>query len=67
METSKNNKSLFSPEYLEFVKKTGVKDLTNNQAAFAEWALKEENAKMISAIGGMEKMFVTVRKYLKDK
>lgn len=61
----------FSPVYLQWVKWRNInhpnaQPITNSQHRFVEWALREENAKMIASIGDMYTMFSQVRQYLKD-
>lgn len=51
--------------YSEWVNQAKLQPLTNTQSKFAEWLLLEENAKIISQIGGLDEVFVSVRKYLK--
>lgn len=61
----------YSARYLQWVKWRSTrypdaKPLTNSQHRFVEWALLEENAKMISMIGDMTTMFTHTREYLKN-
>lgn len=51
--------------YLEWVKDANLPPLTRTQKEFAEWLLKEENAKVISQIGGLDEIFISVRNFLK--
>jgi hypothetical protein len=55
---------IFSQEYLEWVQQADLPPLTNTQHKFAEWLLKEENAKIISQISSLDKIFISVRNYL---
>ena len=57
---------LISDEYLEWVKQTNLPPLTNTQHIFAEWLLEEDNAKMISKIGNLNDIFISVREHLKN-
>jgi len=66
-----NNNNLLSPvtfskKYLKWVKQAHLPPLTNTQHKFAEWLLKEENAKVISQIGGLDEIFISVRRFLKN-
>lgn len=58
---------MFSKEYKKWVQANGISGLTNTQHEFAEWLLKPENAKMISRIGDLDSVFLSIRKYLKSK
>ena len=58
---------IFSEQYLKWVKETNQSSLTNGQHEFAEWLLKSENYKMVSRIGGMTEIFISVRKFLKNQ
>ena len=55
----------FTSEYLEWVAQANLPSLTNTQHYFAEWLLMEDNAKIIRQIGDLDKIFISVRKYLK--
>jgi predicted TPR repeat methyltransferase len=57
---------MISQEYLEWVKQADLPLLTNTQHQFAEWLLEEENAKMLMKIGDLDKIFISVRKHLKN-
>jgi hypothetical protein len=53
-----------SNDYLEFVKKRRVKNLTRNQWLFVEFLL--ENKRKVARIGSYEHLFRQVRSYLKS-
>lgn len=55
---------MFSKEYLDWVKESNLKNLTNTQHKFAEFLLK--NHTEIGKIGNLEDIFTSVRKYVKD-
>ena len=55
---------MYSKEYLQWVKDTKQKNLTNNQHKFAEFLL--ENHKMISMIGSYTKIFISIRDWVKN-
>lgn len=58
--------SLFSNEYKEWVKQSNLPPLTNSQCQFASWLLDESNRKIIGQIGDLDKVFSSVRKFLKN-
>jgi len=51
-------------EYLKWIKGSGLSDLTNSQARFAEWLLEEENSKMLSQIGNYGEIFDSIYNHL---
>lgn len=55
----------YSENYENWVRQANLKPLTNTQHEFAEWLLIEENAKMISQIGDLNPIFISIRKWLK--
>lgn len=57
---------MISDEYLEWVKQADLPLLTNTQHQFVEWLLEEKNAKMLMKIGDLNKIFISVRKHLKN-
>jgi len=57
---------VFSQDYLEWVKQANLPPLTNTQHKFAEWLLQEDNRKVISQIGGLDEIFISVRKWGKN-
>jgi len=63
--TTKTNNAIFSKDYLEWVKQSNLPPLTNTQQQFAEWLLREDNAKVISQIGDLDTIFSSVRKFVK--
>jgi hypothetical protein len=58
--------AVFSQDYLEWVKQANLPPLTNTQHKFAEWLLQEDNRKVISQIGGLDEIFISVRKWVKN-
>lgn len=58
------DKPLFSPAYLEWVKQSKLKNLTNQQHAFAEFCLDEKNAEII-AKQPSSKVFNDIRTFLR--
>ena len=66
MENNVSVPGLFSQDYLKWVKQANLNPLTNTQYKFAEWLLLEENAKVISQIGDLDIIFISVRRYLKN-
>jgi hypothetical protein len=58
--------AVFSQDYLEWVKQANLHPLTNTQHKFAEWLLQEDNRKVISQIGGLDEIFISVRKWVKN-
>jgi hypothetical protein len=58
--------SLFSDEYKDWVKQSDLPPLTNSQYQFASWLLDESNRKIIGQIGDLDKVFSSVRKFLKN-
>lgn len=56
---------IYSKEYIKWVQQSKMKPLTNTQHKFAEWLLSEDNAKVISQIGDLNDIFISVRKFLK--
>jgi len=58
--------AVFSQDYLEWVKQANLHSLTNTQHKFAEWLLQEDNRKVISQIGGLDEIFISVRKWVKN-
>lgn len=59
--------AVFSEAYLEWVKQANFSPLTNTQHRFAEWLLQEDNAKVISQIGDLDKIFISVRRFVKNR
>lgn len=64
----------YSEEYIKWVQQAKLPPLTNTQHRFAEWLLEEErtgvktdNRKTISQIGDLEKIFISVRRYIKQQ
>jgi len=57
--------SVFSNDYLKWVKQANLPPLTNTQHKFAEWLFSCDISKRISQIGDMESIFISVRKWLK--
>lgn len=57
-------KGICSAEYLDFVKKKGVKNLTRNQWQFTEFLLR--NRRELIKMGDFASLFYKVRKYLKE-
>jgi hypothetical protein len=57
---------IYSEQYLEWAKQCNLPPLTNTQHAFAEWLLKQENAKQIAVIGDLDSIFISIRKFLKS-
>ena len=58
--------AVFSQDYLEWVKQANLPPLTNTQHKFAEWLLQEDNRKVISQIGGLDEIFISVREWVKN-
>lgn len=56
--------SMFSKEYLEWVKGCNLPPLTNSQCMFAEFLL--QNWDVVGRIGGYEDVFVSVRRFIQD-
>jgi hypothetical protein len=56
----------YSEEYLKWVQQAKLPPLTNTERRFAEWLLKEENAKVIGQVGGLNDIFLSVRNYIKS-
>ena len=56
---------MYTEEYLKWVKETQQKDLTGNQAMFAQWLL--DNKSIVNTMGNMEDVFLSIRNYLKNK
>lgn len=59
--------AVFSQDYLDWVKQVNLPPLTNTQHKFAEWLLLEENAKVISQIGDLDTIFLSVRRFVKNR
>lgn len=59
--------SVFSEEYLKWVKQANLPPLTNTQHEFAEWLLIKDNAKVIAQIGDLDTIFCSVRKHIKNQ
>ena len=57
----------FSNDYKEWVKQSELILLTNTQHKFAEWLLSDNNRDMMSQVGSLSKVFISVRKYLRNK
>jgi len=57
---------MFSEEYLNWVKKENIKDLTRNQSKMAEFLLSEEGVKHLKMIGSFDNVFSSVRKYVRE-
>lgn len=57
---------IFSEDYLNWVRQSGITNLTNNQHRFAEFLLREENRKIIASVGSYSEIFESVRKWCKD-
>jgi hypothetical protein len=55
----------FDEDYLNWVHQSGLPPLTRTQWKFAQWLLEEENVKIISQIGGLDDIFISVRQYVK--
>lgn len=64
---SKIESGQYSKEYLEWVNQANLPPLTNTQHRFAEWLLQKENAKVIGLMGGLNAIFISVRKFIKSK
>lgn len=60
-------KPMFSEAYLKWVKQANLPPLTNTQHRFAEWLLQEDNAKVISQIGDLDTIFLSVRRFVKNR
>ena len=56
---------MISEKYKNWVKQSNLPPLTNTQHRFAEWLLQKENEIIISQIGDLDKIFLSVRKWLK--
>ena len=54
---------MISKEYLEWVKQSGLDPLTNTEHKFAEFLLA--NQKELKKVGDLDKIYNSVRKYLK--
>ncbi len=54
-------------EYLKWVKQANLPPLTNTEARFAEWLLLKENSDKFGIIGDLDKIFTSVRRYVKNK
>lgn len=54
-------------EYLKWVKQANLPPLTNTEARFAEWLLLKENSDKFGIIGDLDKIFTSVRRYIKNK
>ncbi len=54
-----------SKDYLDWVHQANLQPLTNTQAKFAEWLLLNKNVKIISQIGDLDKIFTSVRNWVK--
>jgi len=52
-------------DYIEWVKQANLPPLTNTQYKFAQWLLQEENRKVISQIGNLDDIFISVRSWVK--
>jgi len=50
--------------YSNWVKESGIKDLTGNQSKFVKMIIS--NRKIICEIGSFNKVFVSIYKYLKN-
>lgn len=59
-------RDIMTSDYLDWVRQAKLPPLTGTQAEFAEWLLKEDNAKVISQIGDLGVVFESVRWYLKQ-
>lgn len=59
--------AVFSEAYLEWVKQANLPPLTNTQHRFAEWLLQEDNTKVISQIGDLDTIFLSVRRFVKNR
>lgn len=53
-------------KYYKWVKDTKQSGLTNTQSKFAEWLLVNERAKIITQIGDLTSIFISIRRWLKD-
>ena len=58
---------MFSKEYLDWVKKEEIKNLTRNQSRISEWLLKPENPDFLIMIGSFDSIFSSVRHYAREK
>jgi hypothetical protein len=58
--------SIFSEDYLKWVKQANLPPLTNTQHKFAEWLLEEGNSKVIAQIGDLDSVFTSVRRWVKN-
>lgn len=57
-------RGICSNEYLDFVKKNGIKNLTRNQWQFVEFLLR--NRRELIKMGNFVNLFYKVRRYLKE-
>jgi len=63
---NKPEDTIFSSQYLKWVAQSNFPPLTNTQHKFVEWLLLKENAKVITQIGNLDTIFVSVRKWAKE-
>ena len=59
--------AVFSEDYLTWAKQANLPPLTNTQHRFAEWLLQEDNAQVISQIGDLDTIFLSVRRFVKNR
>lgn len=57
----------YSEDYLKWAEQSKMPPLTNTQHRFAEWLLEKENRKIVGQIGDLEKIFKSVRNFIKNQ
>jgi len=64
---NKESRGVYLEQYLEWVQQANIPPITSLQHRFAEWLLQPENLNVISQLGELDKVFNSVRKYIKSK